>query len=145
MRFFFKKLTLFQFFLSQIIVILFGFMVIGGIYYVLNVWHQPSLKPFEAGPVTTPPKSLLLNLDQPEDNTLSFVSSILISGKTSPTKEILVMSDSQDKVIKSNQDGSFSSEIRLNEGENKITVVVFDMLGESRTSERTVFYSKEKI
>lgn len=140
-----KKLTSLQFFLSQVIVLLIGLIIAGGIHYILNVQYRQSTRPFQSGPVTTTPKSLLLNLDQPEDNSLSFQSSILISGKTAPLKEILISKDSRDQVIESKADGSFSGEIELIEGANRITVVVFDANGDSRSAERTVYFSKERI
>lgn len=145
MGIFTKKLTRLQFFLSLIIIFQVGFIIILGFNSTINVKSKEDSNPFEAGPVTTAPKSLLLNLDQPEDNVLSFESSILISGKTSPSKEILLTTSSLDKVIKSKTDGSFSDDVNLVEGENRITVVVFDDKGNSRSTERTVFYSKEKI
>lgn len=145
MGIFTKKLTGLQFFLSLIIIFQVGFIIILGFNSTINVKSKEHSNPFEAGPVTTAPKSLLLSLDQPEDNVLSFESSILISGKTSPSKEILLTTSSEDKVIKSKADGSFSDDVNLVEGENKISVVVFDDRGDSRSTERTVYFSKERI
>ena len=140
-----KKLTTKQFIISQLLLLLVGAVILGGIYYILNIQYQKADKPFLYGPVTTLPKSLLLDLDQPDDNTLFFQVTILVSGKTGPLKEVLISTDSLDLVIKSKKDGSFSTEINLDEGENTVTVVVFDSDGDSRSVERTVFYSKEKL
>lgn len=87
----------------------------------------------------------MLNLDQPDDNSLTFQSSIIISGKTAPGTEVLISTDTNNVVIKSKQDGSFSTVLDLDEGENRVTVIVFDTTGDSRSSERTVYYSKEKL
>ncbi len=86
-----------------------------------------------------------MDLDQPDDNSLTFQSSIIISGKTAPVIDILITTDSDGLVIKSKSDGSFSTILELNEGVNKITVVVFDATGNSKSSQRTVYYSKEKL
>ncbi len=91
------------------------------------------------------PKSLILDLDQPGDNLLTFQSSIIGSGKTAPAIDILISTDSNDLVIKSKIDGSFSTVLNLDESVNRITVAVFDATGDSRAAERTVYFSKEKI
>lgn len=140
-----KKLSSTQFFISQIFILIFGLIIIGGIYYILNIQYKSENKPFSNGPLTSAPKSLLLNLDHPEDNLLSFDGSILVSGKTAGNMEVLIFTDSENQVIKSKSDGSFSTEINLVEGENLIRVTVFDDRGDSRSSERTVFYSEEKL
>ena len=112
---------------------------------MLNIQYQRSTQPFLNGPVTTPPKTLRLDLDNPADDSLSFQSSVIVSGQTAPLKDVLIFTDSQDLVITSKKDGSFSTVLDLAEGVNKITAVVFDATGDSRSAERTVFYSKEKI
>lgn len=140
-----KNLSTKQFIISQILLLIVGLTFLFGLFYILNIQYQISNKPFLNGPVTTTPKSLRLDLDHPDDDTLVFQDSILISGKTSPSKEVLIFTDTQNTVINSKKDGSFSLSLNLNEGENKITVVVFDQTGDSRSIERTVYYSKEKI
>ncbi len=140
-----KKLSVKQFILSHILILITGLIILGGIHYILNIQYYKDNKPFLNGPVTTLPKSLLLDLDQPDDNTLFFQVTILVSGKTGPLREVLISTDSKDLVIKSKKDGSFSTEINLDEGENVVTAVVFDSDGDSRAAERTVYFSKEKL
>ena len=141
-----KKLSVKQFLISQILLLIIGLIILSGIYYILNVQYPTGLNnPFSNGPVTTKPKSFLLTLDEPVDNTLVFAPSILVSGKTSSAKEVLIFTDSKNMVIKSKSDGSFSTDLDLDEGENLITVVVFDDNGETKSIERTIYYSKEKI
>lgn len=140
-----KKLTTKQFITSQLIILTLGLIFLLGLYYILDIQYQKSDKPFLSGPVTTPPKTLRLDLDHPDDNSLTFESPILVSGKTSPLKEVLIFTDSQNLVISSKKDGSFSLSLNLDEGENKITVAVFDSAGDVRSAERTVYYSKEKL
>ncbi len=97
------------------------------------------------GPVTVLPKSLRIDLDQPDDNLLTFQSSLIVSGSTLPNLLVLISTQSQDSVVESKKDGSFSTVIQLEEGVNNLTVTVFDQGGDSRSAERTVYYSKEKI
>ncbi|MBU1000472.1 hypothetical protein KKE78_03710, partial [Patescibacteria group bacterium] len=114
-------------------------------YYIVNNQYQKPKNLFLNGPVTTLPKSLLLNLDQPDQDALSFSSSIIVSGKTGPKKDVLISTDTNDLVIQSKIDGSFSVVLDLDEGINRIAVAVFDLNGDSRVAERTVYFSKEKI
>lgn len=140
-----KKIPGKHFILSQILILIISLVFLAGLYYILNIQYQPSSKPFLHGPVTTPPKTLRLDLDNPGDDSLSFQSSVIVSGQTAPLKDVLIFTDSQDLVIVSKKDGSFSTVLNLDEGVNKIKAVVFDATGDSRSEERTVFYSKEKI
>ncbi len=141
-----KKIPTKSFVLSQILILLIGLAFLGGIYYVLNVQYQTQLTdPFANGPVTTLPKTLVLTLDQPDDDNLSFDSSVVISGQTAPHKDVLIYTDTQNVVISSKSDGSFSTVLNLDVGVNNITVAVFDNNGESKNLQRTVYYSKEQI
>lgn len=140
-----KKLSTRYFIISHLIILTVGLIFLSMLYYVLNIQYQKPNKLFLNGPVTTPPKTLTLDLDQPDNDTLVFQPSILISGKTAPLSEVLIFTFSQDLVIKSKKDGSFSVVLNLDEGENKITAVVFDQTGDSRFSERSVYFSKEKL
>ncbi len=140
-----SSLKLKHFILINLIILIVGLTFLGGLYYILNIQFESPKTPFSNGPVTTEPKSLLFDLEQPEQDTISFSSSILVSGKTSAFKEVLIYTNEDNLIVKSNSDGSFSKKIDLAPFENKITVVVFDSTGKSRFAERTVYYSKEKI
>ncbi len=140
-----KKLSTKQFIFSHILILTFGLIFLGGLYYILNIQYRRSTNPFLGGPVTTLPKTLRLDLTHPENESLVFQSPILVSGKTSPLSEVLIFTDSQNLVVKSKQDGSFSVNLDLDEGENKLTTTVFDQTGDSRSIERIVYYSKEQI
>lgn len=140
-----KKLSTKQFLLSHFLILLVGLTFLAGLYYILNVQYQKSSNPFLNGPVTTPPKTLRLDLDHPDDDSLTFQPSIIVSGQTSPLKEVLIFTNSQDLVITSKRDGSFSTILNLDEGVNRITAAVFDSTGDSRSVGRSVYYSKEKL
>ena len=120
-------------------------MFLTGVYYILNIQYQNPKNIFLNGPVTKPPKTLRLDLEQPVQNTLSYQSSTVVSGNAGSSKDVLISTDTEDLVIKSNSDGSFSTVLNLVEGVNRITAIVFDSTGESRSAERTIYYSKEKI
>ena len=112
---------------------------------MVNIQYQKPKELFLNGPVTTLPKSLRLDLGSPDQDTLSFSGSIVVSGKTGPKKDVLISTETNDFVIQSKVDGSFSTVLNLDEGINRITVAVFDTTGDSRVAERTVYFSKEKL
>lgn len=140
-----KILSTKHFIISHILILITGLIFLAGLYYILNIQYQPPKELFKMGPVTSLPKTLRLDLDQPDADSLSFSPSIIVSGQTAPSTEVLISTDSDDLVIKSKPDGSFSTIVSLDEGVNKITTSVFDATGDSRSAERTVYYSKEKI
>lgn len=140
-----QKLSPKTFILSQVLILVTGLLYLVGLYYILNIQYQGIKSYSLKGPVTTLPKSLRIDLEQPDDNNLTYQSSIIVSGKTAPNTEVLIFTDSQDLVIKSKPDGSFSTVVKVDEGANLITAVVFDITGDSRSDVRTVFYSKEKL
>lgn len=142
-----RKLTTREFIFSQIFILIAGLTFLGTLYYILYLdfpnQSQNSLGRF--GPVTKEPATLILELTTPEDDLLVFQKDLEISGKTSPDSQILITSSSDDIVIQSKHDGSFSSDFELSEGLNEIKIIAFDQNGDQKTLERTVFYSKEKI
>lgn len=141
-----KKLTTKHFILAHTLILITALMFLAGLYYILNIeYQQPAKDSFSNGPVTTTPKTLRLDLDQPDQDSLSYSASIIVSGKTGPKKEVLISTDNNDLVIESNQDGSFSTILNLDEGINRIIAVVFDSTGDWRSSQRTIYYSKEKL
>jgi len=140
-----KKLSTKQFILSHLLIFTLGLIFLSALYYILNIQYQENLKPFESGPITTAPKTLRLELQQPDNDTLSYQSSMIVSGKTSPHLDVLIYSDSQNIVLESKADGSFSTVFNLTEGVNQITVVAFDITGDQKSDTRTVYYSKEKL
>ncbi len=140
-----QKISQKHFIISHLLILIVGLIFLGGLYYILNIRYQASSKPFSAGPVTNLPKTLSLNLDHPDDNSLVYQSTTLISGTTIPNEDVLIYTDSQNMVIKSKKDGSFSSTLDLSIGENKVTVMVFDNTGKSKKEERMIYYSKEQL
>lgn len=97
------------------------------------------------GPVTSEPTVLTLRLQSPEDNLLTFQSSIIVSGQALPNTVVLISSDKKNKIITPELDGSFSTVMQLDEGVNKLTTVVFNRSGDQKSIEKIIYYSKEKI
>lgn len=142
-----SKLSTKVFIITQIFVLLISITFLYGLHYLLNVQHQKKSNTYFklGGPVTRAPATLRLELQQPEDDLLVFESNLVVSGKTAPNIEVLIFTETEDLVIRSKTDGSFSTIFKLKEGVNQITTAVFDNNGDRRSEERTVFYSKEKL
>jgi len=87
----------------------------------------------------------MLELNNPDNDLLVFNKELEISGKTIPNSYVLVTNMSDDIVIKSRSDGSFSGEFELSDGVNEIKIISFDQNGEQKEVERAVYFSKEKI
>ncbi len=141
-------------FLKKLLITVIMLTLIGGLsyagwfYYNSTVNNSPTgnLESAATGePVTKAPTSLTLELQQPDDNLLTFESSIIISGKTTANLPVVISSQSNDVVIYSNPDGKFSTVFSLDEGVNMIKVSVFDDSGDQKSSERVVYYSPDKI
>jgi len=140
-----KKISDKLFIIFHLLILVVSLMFLFGLYYILNIQYQKHDRPFLNGPVTTLPKTLRLDLDHPDEDSLTLQSPIIVSGQTSPSREVLIFTDSQDLVLTSKKDGFFSTVLNLDPGVNNITVAVFDATGDNRSEQRTVYYSKEKI
>lgn len=132
------------FIISMLGIFITGLLLLGGLYLFLN---QGTLKKQEVGisPVTSEPVSLTLNLSSPNDNQLIFEPDILIQGNTTPNSTVILTTLDKDITVDTTPDGNFSLTLKLALGLNGLTVTVFDPQGNSKSENRTVYYSQEKI
>lgn len=128
-----------------ILLVCLGF--IAGLDYIFNIQYPQKNGNFLSGngPVTSAPVSLVLSLDQPDDDSLTFQQSLVVSGKTSSDAQILISTDSQNTIVEPKNDNTFSTILTLKEGINNLDVYAFDKTGEQRSISKTVYYSKEQI
>lgn len=106
--------------------------------YVKSVWQ-------ESQPVTRERKEFILLVSSPDDNIVTAEKTILIQGTSSPKATIIISTETQDSVLEGSNDGSFSKNVALTGGLNKITVSAFDENGEMKREERVVYYSAEQL
>ena len=148
-----REISFKLFLISQFLILILCLLLLGGLYYFLNKDFAPPTQDLPAGrqdlkfysPISSRVVSLTLEINQPDDNLLTFEPDLLISGNTLPNLKILITTNSQDLMIESKKDGTFSTVLELTEGVNYIEAHVFDNKGEERVDQRTVYYSKEKI
>lgn len=143
-----RKLSFKAFLMSQFLILILGLLFIGGLYYIIYSPTLPSQSKSSLlihGPITKEPVSLKLDLISPDDDLLTFQEDLEISGKTSSNSQVIISSSFNDKITTSKADGSFSVDFSLNEGVNELKIIVFDQNGDSRETERMVYFSEEKI
>ncbi len=101
-------------------------------------------------PVTKQLTSLDLGIDTPDDNSLSNDKVITVSGQTSPLAVVIISVDSLNGDTNSvgteaKNSGDFSKIVSLFPGLNKLSVVAFDSEGNSKSLEKLIYYSEEKL
>lgn len=84
---------------------------------------------------TVPPT---LTLDSPADGLVTNVSKVTVSGVTNDETSSPVTLTVNGKAVTVNEDGTFSTEVDLTEGENEIVVVATDSAGKVSEVTRTV-------
>ncbi len=134
-----------NFILAMLIIVLFCSVGIYYLYQILNPINSNNFSLLSAGPITSEPVSLTLNISSPDPDTLVFSPDLLIQGATLANSTVLISSDTSDATIQSSQKGNFSYTANLAEGANNFTIMVFDNAGNSKAEERTIYYSKEKL
>lgn len=140
----FYKLKNWQFIVSMLAILVFSTGLLLALYFYIN--QNPSGVNFaQSEPVTREPVSLIFNLSSPDDNLLTFDSDLLVTGKTSPGSVIIISLNDDDQSLEVSSQGDFSTTLKLQPGVNSLTIASFDLLGNSKSEERTIYYSKEKI
>lgn len=106
---------------------------------------QPNLDWTKNGTVTTQPLSLNLDLNSPEDEILVNDKSVLVSGKTLPNASVLITDESKETATTADDKGDFSKVVTLDDGLNHLVITSFDSEGDSKTVNKTIYYSEDKL
>lgn len=96
-------------------------------------------------PTPTPKPRVLLNLDEPQDESIADTRVIKISGKTDPEATIVILTSTDQDVIIPTKSGDFSTTETIDTGTNLIRVTAIGKNGETNTIERTVSYTTESF
>ena len=83
---------------------------------------QPVTQPLTASPNS----SINLNLEQPADNSSVTESPITVSGKTLPGTLVIIFGNAEEKIASASATGTFSAQLKLEDGENQISVTAID-------------------
>jgi hypothetical protein len=87
--------------------------------------------------------NLLLTIAEPGDEKVVENKVITLSGQTNPDSTVIVITESNQEVLKPTKMGAFSTTLTLTDGQNLIKVVSYSTNGESTSKDITVTYSKE--
>lgn len=94
-------------------------------------------------PTPTPESSIFLTVTRPEDEEVVDKRILTVSGKTIPDAKIVVLTQTNEEAAVAARDGSFSTEITLDENENIIEVSAIAANGEIAKVKRVVSYTTE--
>ena len=108
-----------------------------------NLAVSPSPVVF-TNPTPPPPPTSFLSLESPEDESLATESTLKVKGKTKPESVVVISTNLEDFVLTASQDGSFTQDVTLEEGENTVTVTSYNP-NKEETLEKTVIYTKELL
>ena len=128
---------------------LFGLLVAGIAFYFFQA--TKTVMPSDTkvisftSPTLTPLPSIFLTLDRPKDEEVVTSKIMIISGKTSSSAVVVVMTDSREDVITPTSNGDFSTTVSIDDGQNIIEVTAISPNGESITIKKTVTYSQEEF
>lgn len=129
------------------LIIIIAIFICGGVFFAWK--NYPSIKSKDLRSllnttVTELPTNLTLSLNSPEDDSLVFEKSLLISGKTAPNAVILI-SGSSDFEFEASNSGDFSQNINLSPGLNRLSISAFDKNGTQQTIDKQVYFSEEAL
>lgn len=92
-----------------------------------NLKKTPEKIIVQPSPVPAPTKNeTSLVLDQPKDNSSVTDSPITISGKTAPGINLIIFGNAEEKIASADATGSFSAQLKLEDGENQISVTTLE-------------------
>ena len=97
-------------------------------------------------PTPTPTAEILsLNISSPQDNSIVDKDTLTIKGATLPRSVVVILFDKGEKILETDSDGQFSTDISLTGGENEITIKAYDKNGNDTEKKLTVVYSTAEI
>jgi hypothetical protein len=131
------------------VAILFGLLVAGiGFYFFQSTKTIPDKGAKDISLVSPTPTgfpSISLTLDKPKDEAVVDSKILVVSGKTQSNAVVTVITNSSEDVITPSSDGSFSTTVNLNDGQNILEVISIAPNGESITIKKTITYSQEEF
>jgi len=88
---------------------------------------------------------LNLVITSPEDNSIINKEKVNISGKTSLQATLVITYEEGEKIIETDEDGNFNTEITLAGGANEIIIYAYDKEGNEASKTLNIVYSTAEI
>lgn len=126
------------------IMVLIGLLVAGITFYLyqntklVSTNSSVSISPT---PTQTPKPTIFLSINSPTNEEVVSNKTLIVSGKTLPQATIVIITNSDQLVVKPSSQGDFSTTITLGNDQNLIRMNALAPNGEIATVERTVTYS----
>lgn len=105
--------------------LLVGILIAGGYFAAIKFLPKMSQKPNSVAfvsPVPSPTQSKSISLDAPDDQSTTKSSVATVSGTATPNAKLIIYSNADEKIASADAKGKFSTTIKLEEGENTISV-----------------------
>lgn len=129
------------------IMVLIGLLVAGVAFYFYQttkvVSDKSSVGNSNQTPTPSPKPTVFLVLNQPSNEQVVSNKTLLVSGKTNQDATVIIITDSDQLVLKPSSQGDFSTTITLSNDQNLIRVRAVTPNGETAVLDRTVTYSTE--
>lgn len=136
-----------------IVALLLGLSVAGGGFYIYQMTRTINEEDTQPKPTVIADQTKQLDqdsdntnyitIDQPKDEGVFDKRTITISGKATPAATIIISTRASDQVIKSNQNGDFTTSLSIEEGTNLLSFTAIYPNGEEKTLTRTVTSTTE--
>ncbi len=131
-----------------IVGIILGTLVAVSLWLFKNNKISLNLKPNAAKVTITPqpqktPQNFFLTLTQPQDQAVVNDPKISLVGKTAGFSRVIISQNEQDLIIKADNNGSFTANLTLDEGDNEITVTSFGPNQSFKQQNLTIVYQKK--
>ena len=137
--------------ISIIIGFVLGLIITFGIYFAKKsyrfVFEKPQVTVIEEGIDFSSPDALkkALSVISPIDQSIIKEGKTVINGVTWPNSTVLIIGEKGERVVASDNKGSFESELLLDSGENNIIIHSFSENGLETSKVITVVYSTAEI
>lgn len=113
--------------------------VVAAVYFF--VFFKPSINLPQTQVIQNPQKTLFLDLESPDNQTVAVDDSILIKGKTLPNSRVVLFNITDEEVLESDSEGRFMGKLQLDGGENTLTITAFSDSGEEKTLNVDILYN----
>ncbi len=133
--------------LIVIVAVVLGLVLLGGAIFAVSKFGSQVQNSLQTQlPAANPPAAqqknviapnpVLLNIASPIDKSIVKTPTVKVSGTTVPNAEVAI----NETNLKAGADGTFSTNLTLDEGENPIIIDAFDADGNSNSVEMTITY-----
>lgn len=131
------------------IMVLIGLLVAGIAFYFYQttkvVSDKSSINSSNSVVSPTPKPTIFLVLNEPNNEIVVSNKTLTVSGKTNPEATIIIITDSDQLVLKPSSQGDFSTTITLEGGQNLIRIRAVTPNAETIVTDRTVTYSTDNF